>query len=202
MRGFLHPDGGAPQPGAEDHAVTGKVPLDQKAPHLPTPAFGRAMGPWRRLRRPGASSSAATSTHMLGRAPLIVLPYDAELFGMVYEGTQFVEESSARAQTGGTHFGPAGAAAETPSRPLVKQVVEPSASSWGDAGYNGGVSSGQRLDLPPPAPGEKNAWWAWRGASPSGGAGRRRALNQMAANCCSAQSSDWASFMTTGTTVP
>ncbi len=102
VRAFLHPDGVRRNLGLKYHAITGKVELHHKAPYRPTPAFLRAM-------EHGAdfvSSRIAQCRHiaeLIGRPPLVVSPYDAELFGhWWFEGTQFIESIFRAAAAGGT----------------------------------------------------------------------------------------------------
>ena len=201
VRGFLHPDGVRRNLGLKYHAVTGKVQLHQKAPYLPTPAFARAMdhaGDFVR-RRVDQSRHLA---HLIGRPPLIVSPYDAELFGhWWYEGTQFVESIFRSAQAGGHALLPVSGAEHLTEFP-INQVVTPSASSWGDAGYNGVWlnPSNDWIYRHLHAAEERMVQMARR--HPQADGWLQRALNQMARELLLAQASDWAFIMTTGTTVP
>ncbi len=201
VKAFLHPDGVRRNTGLKYHAVTGKVQLHEKAPYLPSPAFARAMDHGadfinQRLRQ------AHHLRSLLGREPLIVSPYDAELFGhWWYEGTQFIESIFRAAQAGHHAILPVSGSEYLNDFP-VNQVVTPSASSWGDAGYNG-VWLNPSND------------WIYRHLHnaeermvevakkyPNADGFLRRALNQMARELLLAQSSDWAFIMTTATTVP
>lgn len=201
VRGFLHPDGVRRNLGLKYHAVTGKVQLHEKAPYLPTPAFARAMdhaGDFVR-RRIDQSRHLA---HLIGRAPLIVSPYDAELFGhWWYEGTQFIESIFRTAQAGGHALLPVSGSEHLAEFP-INQVVTPSASSWGDAGYNGVWlnPSNDWIYRHLHAAEERMVQLARR--HPAADGWLERALNQMARELLLAQSSDWAFIMTTGTTVP
>jgi 1,4-alpha-glucan branching enzyme len=201
VKNFLHPDGVRRNLGLKYHAVTGKVQLHEKAPYLPTPAFARAMNHGadfvaKRLEQ------ARHLNQVIGRAPLIVSPYDAELFGhWWYEGTQFIESIYRAAQNGGHQILPVSGSdylAEFPTH----QVVTPSASSWGDAGYNGVWlnPSNDWIYRHLHAAEERMVTLAQR--FPNADGFLRRALNQMARELLLAQSSDWAFIMTTATTVP
>jgi 1,4-alpha-glucan branching enzyme len=138
---------------------------------------------------------------MIGKAPLVVAPYDTELFGhWWYEGPEWLNFFIRKTAYDQKVF-----ELTTPSRFLKKhprhQVSTPSASSWGYRGYN-------------------EYWlceandWIYRhlhtGADRMVELARRyahaeglveRALNQAARELLLAQSSDWAFIMTTGTMV-
>jgi 1,4-alpha-glucan branching enzyme len=201
VRGFLHPDGVRRNLGLKYHAVTGKVALHEKAPYLPTPAFRRAMDHAGDFVA-GRLAQARHLAELIGKQPLIVSPYDAELFGhWWYEGTQFVE-SIFRAAAAGGHRLRAVSASEYLAEFPVNQVVTPSASSWGDAGYNGVWlnPSNDWIYRHLHAAEERMVGLARR--FPDARGDLRRALNQLARELLLAQSSDWAFIMTTGTTVP
>ncbi len=197
VRNFLHPDGIRRDLGLKYHAVTGKVSLDQKRPYQPTEAFGLAM----RHGQEFITQRLHQCRHLraiLNRSPVVVAPYDAELFGhWWYEGPQFIE-SALRAVAACPEL-----VATTPTRYLeansLHQVVTPCASSWGDNGYSG-VWINPTND------------WSYRhlhaaeermrscaAAHPQASGLTRRILNQMARELLLAQSSDWAFILTTNT---
>lgn len=201
VRDFLHPDGVRRNLGLKYHRITGKLNLHEKQAYQPTPAFGKAM------EHAGSFVANRTSQcrhlkELLGRPPVVVSPYDAELFGhWWYEGTQFIESIFRSAQGAGHEVLPV-TGSEYLAESVAHQVVMPSASSWGDAGYNG-VWLNPSND------------WIYRHLHmaetrmielarrfPEADGDLRRALNQMARELLLAQSSDWAFIMTTGTMVP
>ena len=133
-------------------------------------------------------------------APIVVVPFDAELFGhWWYEGPEFLEEFFRRAANSPLRL-------TTPSRYLTEfpthQLLDPSPSSWGQNGY-------WEVWLQP-----RNSW-IYRHLQPAakrmselarlhhGLNGRspllERALRQMARELFLAQASDWAFLMKTGT---
>jgi 1,4-alpha-glucan branching enzyme len=139
-----------------------------------------------------------------GRPPLIVSPYDAELYGhWWYEGPLFLGDLFRQ-----MHFDQSVVEPITPGQYLERhpsnQRATPAASSWGLKGYNE-----QWLN-------ETNAWTyrhvhaagermvslARQNAGGRGGPLVHRALNQAARELMLAQSSDWTFIMSTGTTVP
>ena len=196
IRTYLHPDGVRRNLGLKYHAVTGNVALNHKQPWQPTKAFARAMDHGRHFAQ-ARIDQAQQLNHIMGKEPLIVSPYDAELFGhWWFEGPQFIE-SALRALQGSQ------VSAITMSAYLERfpahQIVTPTASSWGDAGYNG-------VWLNP-----KNDWM-YRHLHHAEermqhmardfhrcDAEWERVLNQMARELLLAQSSDWAFICTTGT---
>ena len=144
----------------------------------------------------------ATWQEVLGRPPVLLVPFDAELFGhWWYEGPEFIEEFFRLAAATDS-----GVKLTTPSRYLqenpTQQLLDPSPSSWGQNGY-------WEVWLQP-----RNAWiyrhlqvaarrlselakehLGMIGATPL----LDRALRQMGRELLLAQSSDWAFLMKTGT---
>ncbi len=138
----------------------------------------------------------------LGRPPILVVPFDAELFGhWWYEGPEFLEHffRAAAALDGGLKLtSPSRFLAENPTQ----QLLTPSPSSWGQHGYwevwvhprNAWIyrhlqTAAQRMtDL-------AREHQGINGAAPL----VDRALRQMARELMLAQSSDWAFLMKTGT---
>ncbi len=131
------------------------------------------------------------------RIPLMVAPYDAELFGhWWYEGPVFLEELFRLTASQGR------VAAVTPSdyvaRYPVNQVSQPARSSWGYKGYNEVWLEGsndwiyRHLHMCQ----DQMAEASEKHAEARGLA--RRALNQAAREILLAQSSDWPFIMKTG----
>jgi 1,4-alpha-glucan branching enzyme len=139
---------------------------------------------------------------MMDRPPIIVAPYDAELFGhWWYEGPEWLNDLIRK-----IHFEQNTIVLITPSDYLAayptNQVCKPSFSSWGDKGYSG-VWLDQSND------------WIYRHlhimenrmvhdaqTHPRSRGLVRRALNQMSRELLLAQSSDWAFIMKAGTMTP
>lgn len=138
----------------------------------------------------------------MGRNPIVVAPYDAELFGhWWYEGPTFLELLFRKHQHDQDVIAPI-----TPSGYLVEnptnQVATPCASSLGYKGYSEFCCDGSNAWLYRYLHkiGERMVELAHRFPHPS--ELQRRALNQAARELMLAQSSDWAFIMKTGTTVP
>lgn len=141
------------------------------------------------------------SSLMKGRPPIVLSPYDAELFGhWWYEGPQFLDMLVRK-----MHFDQQDIELTTPTHYLEQfpetQVSMPSVSSWGYGGYNEVWLEGSNdwlyrhldetarrmIDL-------ANEHEAATGLT-------RRALNQAAREILLAQASDWAFIMKTNTAV-
>jgi 1,4-alpha-glucan branching enzyme len=137
----------------------------------------------------------------MDRPPILVSPYDAELYGhWWYEGVQFLDDLFRQ-----LHFDQDVVEPITPGdyldRHPTNQVATPCASSWGHKGYNeywlNETNAWIYRHLH--AAGERMVELARRYPTPE--PGLRRALNQAARELLLAQSSDWAFIMKTGTTV-
>ncbi len=136
---------------------------------------------------------------LVDRPPLLVSPYDCELFGhWWYEGVDFLDafvRLTCREQKEITLLTPGDYLRRHPTL----QVTHPSASSWGEEGY-------WRVWL-----NEANAWiyphlqMAQRRMTelarqfPEAGGALQRALNQAARELLLAQASDWPFILRTGT---
>jgi len=198
IRPYLHPDGVRRSIAVKYHRVTGDVELKDKAPYDPDVACETAAfhaGNFLDNRR----QQARHLKELLGRPPVLVAPYDAELFGhWWFEGPMFLEylirkiacdQDEIRLATQSEHL------RENPAL----QVVTPSASSWGDKGYNEVWLNGSNDWIYPHlhAAEERMVELTRRHAGPD--TLTERALNQAARELMLAQSSDWAFIMTTGT---
>jgi 1,4-alpha-glucan branching enzyme len=197
---YIHPDGIRVHTGFKYYRVTGRVDLADKQPYDPAAAMAKA------------ATHAANFVHnrqaqvrwlaqQMDRKPIIVSPYDAELYGhWWFEGPAFLdflcrkiaEQDEVALAT------PADYLNEHP----VNAVCEPSPSSWGDGGYSAVWVDGS------------NDWiyrHQHRAETRMGELARRfaggsddltrRALNQAARELLLLQSSDWAFIMKTGTAV-
>jgi 1,4-alpha-glucan branching enzyme len=138
----------------------------------------------------------------MDRKPIIVAPYDAELYGhWWFEGPKFLDDLFRKMLWDQDDVAPA-----TPSEYLCEyptnQVMNPCTSSWGHRGYaeywlNGTNDWTYRHEH---KAGERMVELARKFPNATGR--RRRALNQAARELLLLQSSDWAFIMRTGTTVP
>ncbi|NLF40000.1 DUF1957 domain-containing protein [bacterium] len=202
IRPFLHKDGRRRNLGIKYHRVTGRVPLNDKQLYDPAVARERAAEHAGNFLFNRQHQVRYLNGLMGERPPLIVSPYDAELYGhWWFEGPWFIDflfrkmacdQQEIRAVTAPKYL----------FLQPVNQVVQPAPSTWGDKGYfevwlNGGND------------------WIYRHLHHAEecmvdlvrrfkdtGPLIDRALNQAARELVLAQSSDWAFIMTTGTMVP
>ncbi|HYD42246.1 MAG TPA: 1,4-alpha-glucan branching protein domain-containing protein [Anaeromyxobacter sp.] len=197
---YVHPEGIRMYTGIKYHAITHDR-LHDKWPYDPDAARGRAGLHASHFR----GNREKQIQHLAGnmdRPPMVVAPYDAELYGhWWFEGPLFLNDVFRQ-----LHFDQDTVEAITPGdyldRHPTNQVATPSLSSWGAKGYAAYWCN------------ETNAW-TYRHTHvaaermielarrwPTADGVRRRALNQAARELMLAQSSDWTFIMTTGSTVP
>jgi 1,4-alpha-glucan branching enzyme len=200
IKPYIHPEGHRVYTGIKYHAITHDQ-LHDKWVYDPEIARGKA-GLHASHFRGNREKQAHRLRAEMDRPPMIVSPYDAELYGhWWYEGPIFLDNLFRQ-----LHFDQDVIETLTPGdyleRHPTNQVATPCASSWGAKGYNEYWLN------------ESNAWTyrhlhmaAERMVElarrhPTADALTLRALNQAARELMLAQSSDWTFIMKTGTTVP
>ncbi|MDP8234604.1 MAG: DUF1957 domain-containing protein [Candidatus Saelkia tenebricola] len=198
IKPYINSDGTRCNTGIKYYRITGKTPHKQpydfnKAREKTASHAGNFM--FNREKQIEFLSSK------MDREPMVLAPYDAELFGhWWFEGPQFLEFLIKK-----IHFDQNTVTLITPGDYLKRypknQVITPSFSSWGWKGYsefwlNGAndwvyrhlhKAADRMVDI---VAGNQNAYGVME-----------RALNQMARELLLAQSSDWAFIMKTGTHV-
>jgi 1,4-alpha-glucan branching enzyme len=197
---WVHPEGHRMYTGFKYHAVTHDK-LHDKWVYDPDIARRRA-GEHAMHFRVGRQHQAERLAAGLDRPPLIVSPYDAELFGhWWYEGPQFLDYLLRQ-----LHYDQDAIETITPGDYLLRhptnQTATPGASSWGQGGYNEYWidESNAWIYRHLHVAGERMVELAHR--FPTADALTSRALRQAARELMLAQSSDWPFIMRTGTTVP
>ena len=199
LRPYLPPDGTRVNLGIKYYKITG--PGDHKDPYIPRWALERAAehaGNFLFNREKQMEWLAGIVTD---RPPLIVAPYDAELFGhWWFEGPDWLNFLFRKIAVDQRTI-----ELITPSEYLARhprcQTAAPSASSWGYKGYAEFWLNGSND-------------WIYRHlhraevrmieiarGHPAAEGLQRRALNQAARELLLAQSSDWAFIMKTGSHV-
>ena len=132
----LHEDQARRHLGLKYHRITGKdVPQNQKKPYVPSLAREKAGENAMHFIGERIAQARKLTETFEGRPPLVVSPYDAELYGhWWFEGPLFLDFFFRK-----LHWDQNEIAAVTPGdfldSGLPIQVQQPSASSWGENGY-------------------------------------------------------------------
>lgn len=198
VKDYIVPDGTRVFTGIKYYKITGKT--DHKEPYNSENAYFRTMDHAKHfvLER---ENQAKNLMQFMDRKPLIVSPYDTELFGhWWFEGPDFLLNVF-REMHKSEIISPI-----TPSEYLseypTNQILDVNPSSWGDKGYYEVWLNGEND-------------WIYRHILNMGNIYidivkkykdtddnlKKRVLNQMARELVLAQSSDWAFLITTGTAV-
>ncbi|MEW6272116.1 MAG: 1,4-alpha-glucan branching protein domain-containing protein [Thermodesulfobacteriota bacterium] len=195
---LLPPTGERVAIGVKYHRITGHT--DAKEPYVVEWARAKVEAHainFLRSRERQIGWLASTMQH----PPIVVAPYDAELFGhWWFEGPQWLDVMIRKAAYDQHTF-----ALATPmdylARHPVAQEAEPAASSWGEGGYNGVWLSGDNdwIYRHLHAAARRMAKLARRFHDATGL--ELRALNQAARELLLAQASDWGFIMSRGTVV-
>lgn len=199
IKSYIHPDGHRLNTGIKYYRITGKQTHD-KQPYMPQWAREKAAihaGNFMFNRE----KQIEHLTGIMDRKPIIVAPYDAELFGhWWFEGPDFLDflirkiyydQSVVKMVTPGDYL------AEYP----LNQVTTPCMSSWGHKGYHEFWLDGsndwiyRHLHKATERMIELANQYRWSEGL------TERALKQAARELLLAQSSDWAFIMKTGTMV-
>lgn len=201
IKPYIMPNGQRKNTGIKYHKITGKgLGLSEKAWYDPY---------WAREKAAEHAGNfmynrARQIEHLHGimqRPPIIVSPYDAELFGhWWYEGPWFIDYLCRKSWYDQNTYEMTHLADYLRAEP-TQQVCRPSQSSWGFRGFheywlnetNAWIyphlhkAAERMIELSRREPHDELEW---------------RALNQAARELLLAQSSDWAFIMRTGTMVP
>lgn len=201
IKPYMHSDQVRRGIGIKYHRITGDVGLGEKQFYDPTKGREKAAehaGNFMFNRQHQVRNLRAK----MKQAPIIVAPYDAELFGhWWYEGPTFLEILFRKIA-----FDQSDVALISCSNYLdkypVRQIQHPNPSTWGSEGHNLVWLNGGNAGL------YRHQHWAEKKMEemarkyPNASGDLRRALNQMLRELLLLQSSDWAFILTTGTTVP
>ena len=199
----LHADGARRHLGLKYYRISGRdVEQSEKLPYDPSVARQRSAE-----HAAHFVSERITQAHRLretngGRPPLVIAPYDAELFGhWWYEGVQFVDFLFRQ-----LHWNQDEIAAISPGDFLDSgmpiQTQQPLQSSWGADGYFKVWLNENNSWMYPHQQAAEMRMTALADRYPAPpDALMHRALNQMARELLLAQSSDWAFQIYQGTTV-
>jgi len=199
VRPYIQPTGERKNTGFKYYRITGKT--DQKDPYDPVAARERAQAHAANFLFNRERQIEYLASRMGERPPIVVAPYDAELYGhWWFEGPWFLEALIRHAAAAN---GPVELA--TPSDYLEKvpdnQVATPQMSSWGEQGYAATWLSPNNDWIYPHLLGCAVRMVELARDYPGADALPWRALNQAARELLLAQSSDWAFIIRSGTMV-
>ncbi len=201
LKPYLNGDGARVQTGLKYSRITGKPvagKTDDKAPYDPDRALERAAAHAGNFMFNREKQIEHLRT-VMDRPPLVVSPYDTELFGhWWFEGPDWLEFLIRK-----THSEQRTFQLISPSQYLERypknQVIQPCMSSWGYQGYNEVWLNGSNdwIYRHLHTMSERMTELARRHPQASGLL--ERGLNQLARELLLTQSSDWAFILKTGT---
>ena len=198
IKPYIHKDGIRINTGIKYHRITGKT--DHKEPYIPEWALEKAAthaGNFMFNRE----KQIEYISYWMDRTPILVAPYDAELFGhWWFEGPDWInflirkivyDQNTIELITPSDYL----------ERHPVNQVCTPSSTSWGYRGYNDVWLNGSNDWIYPHLhkAADQMVELARTYSGVDGVIGK--ALNQAARELLLAQSSDWAFIMKTSTMV-
>ena len=196
VKPYLHPDGRRVNLGIKYYRITGKS--HHKEPYNRQWALDRAVEHAGNFLYNRTKQIEWLSGMFQDRKPIIVAPYDAELFGhWWFEGPDWVNSLIRKIvfdQDAVRLITPMEYLAENP----VCQVATPSQSSWGNGGYAEVWLDGSNDWIYPHLHKAVDRMIELAQAFPHAEGLLLRALNQAAREVLLAQSSDWAFIMKTG----
>ncbi|PKM83287.1 MAG: DUF1957 domain-containing protein [Firmicutes bacterium HGW-Firmicutes-14] len=198
IKPYIHPNGQRINTGIKYYRITGKT--EDKQPYVPEHAANKAAihaGNFMFNREKQVEFLAG----IMDRKPIIVSPYDAELFGhWWFEGPWFLNYLIKKIAYDQTVI-----KLITPSEYLLKYPVNqrtvPCSSSWGLKGYHEVWLEGSNDWIYPHLHKASERMSELVSMFPDAGGDLLRALKQAARELLLAQSSDWAFIMKTGTMV-
>lgn len=199
IKPFLHEDGLRRSLGVRCFRVTGDVPLGAKLPYEPQSAYAQARehaGDFVQARSQQHHQAASD----LGVDPLLLVAYDAELFGhWWFEGVHFLKEVLNLASAPASSI-----TLTTPDQYLQNagqlQQVQPATSSWGEGGYFDRWLSPANDWIYPELHEAEATMAHFAACFPMATEPVTRALRHMARELLLAQSSDWAFMISQGDT--
>ena len=199
IKDYIDRSGERTNTGIKYYRITGKVPLGNKEIYDPQKAVEIAHCHANDFVYKKESQVKNLSQRMNDIPPVIVAPYDAELYGhWWYEGPTFLEFVLRNVNESNV------IKTITPSQYLSKisriQIVEVSPSTWGANGYYEVWLNGSNDWIYPHLHVLEKRMEELASSYKKATNTQKRQLNQMGRELLLAQSSDWAFIMTTGTT--
>ena len=195
---YIHPDGIRLHTGFKYHRITGTTDYKEPyQPHIAQEKVAQHAGNFMFNRERQVEYLAGE----MNRPPIIVAPYDAELFGhWWYEGPAWIEEFFRKTHHDQDTFQPI-----TPSEYLALELpfqeAEPSSSSWGSKGYHDVWLNKDNDRLYRHLHMAAQRMTKATADFPVAEGLQKETLNQMGRELFLAQASDWPFIITTGTMV-
>ena len=196
VRPYLNGDGARLHTGIKYYRITGKT--NDKQPYDPDRALEKAAQHAANFMF-NREKQVEHLRSLMDRSPLVVSPYDAELFGhWWFEGPDWLEFLIRKIHTDQQSIQLVSPSDYFEHYP-TNQILQPSMSSWGNGGYNevwlNGANDWMYRHL------HKMTQWMTQAANEHQQPDpfRTRLLNQMARELLLAQSSDWAFILKTQT---
>ncbi|MBI3315806.1 MAG: DUF1957 domain-containing protein [Candidatus Omnitrophica bacterium] len=195
LRPYLNGDGSRLNTGIKYYRITGKT--DHKELYVPEAAGAKAADHAGNFMF-NREKQIEYLHGLTGETPLVVAPYDAELFGhWWFEGPEWLGHLFRKIQFDQNTF-----ETVTPSGYLAHhgrlQTVTPCASSWGYKGYSEVWLNGSNDWVYRHLHKAAERMIACARSIPHAEGGLKRALDQMARELLLSQASDWAFMMKTG----
>jgi 1,4-alpha-glucan branching enzyme len=199
---FLLPNGGRKNVGIKYHRITGReVQLRDKEPYHRGWALEAVEQHAEHFVRSRMMQMDWWNQRM-DRPPIVVAPYDAELFGhWWFEGPEFLDLVVRKVAAGQFPFR-LSSPTDAMACGLEFQVAMPARSSWGAYGYFDTWVNDKTLGLWPHIHRATREMTKLADERLSAENLERRALNQLAREVLLASSSDWPFILTMGTMVP
>jgi 1,4-alpha-glucan branching enzyme len=195
IKPYIHPDGVRINTGIKYYRITGK---DHKEPYNPQMAREKAAEQAGNFMF-NREKQVEYLHDFMNKKPIIISPYDAELFGhWWYEGPQWIEFLIRKVV-----YDQKAIRLITPSEYLLEnprnQVITPSMSSWGWKGYSEMWLQGSNDWIYRHLHAASGRMTELTKSFPHADGLLKRALKQALRELLLAQSSDWAFIMGTGT---
>jgi 1,4-alpha-glucan branching enzyme len=199
LKPHLHDIGVRTNLGIKYYKITG--PGNHKEPYQPQAALDKAAEHAGNFMFNREKQVQWLAGAMDGRPPLIIAPYDAELFGhWWFEGPDWLNFLLRKIHFDQQNIKTTNIPEYLDKYPKI-QVGQPTLSSWGYKGYCEVWLEGSNDWVYPHLHEMSERMVEAARQNPDPSPLRRRALNQMARELLLAQSSDWAFIMKTGTMV-
>ncbi|MEO8071608.1 MAG: 1,4-alpha-glucan branching protein domain-containing protein [Acidobacteriota bacterium] len=202
LKPYLHKDAARRHLGLKYHRISGRdVSGDRKEPYIPKLARAKTAEDAADFVGKRIKQAYKLRETFAGHPPLVVAPYDAELYGhWWFEGPQFLNFTFRE-----LHYKNDQVRAITPGdfldSGLPIQTQQPSASSWGENGYYKVWLNENNSWMYPYQHDAERKMTEFANKYHTPDELERRVLNQLARELLLAQSSDWAFQIYQGTTV-